>query len=342
MALKQRILAALRRSSAYDVLRLVRDARAIRMNIKTFGYELAREAQLLRSDKILTSTDPGIQGLTSKASTQDDIESDWFVYWCQQINAAPTYHRKLWEFAFALQVLYDHDLLRADAMGIGFGCGEEPLPSYFASKGIYSTVTDLEPARVAELGWAKSEQHAKSRDSVYYDDIVTKDVFDKFVRHEFVDMNAIQKFETEYDFCWSICAMEHLGDIERGLRFVENAMAVLRPGGVAVHTTEFNFAEEEGATLDRGPTVLFQRSHFEKLVERLTASGHRVLAPDFSIGSQILDKFVDIPPYSVAEGGLFQQKIWRSGECAAHLKLSVAGIPATCFGIVVIKDGLRQ
>jgi SAM-dependent methyltransferase len=341
MALKQRILAAIRSSRAYDVLRLVRDARAIRMNIKTFGYELAREAQQLRGDKNVTLTRPGIQGLTSKASTQDDIESDWFVYWCHRINAAPTYHRKLWEFAFALQVLDDHQLLSAGAKGIGFGCGEEPLPSYFASEGIYSTVTDLEPARVAELGWAKSEQHAKSRDSVFYDDIVDKVTFDKYVRHEFVDMNAIQKFDMEYDFCWSICAMEHLGDIERGLRFVENAMGVLKPGGLAVHTTEYNFAEEEGATLDRGPTVLFQRSHFETLVKRLAAAGHLVLAPDFSIGSKILDKFVDIPPYSAAEGGRFQQKIWRSRECAAHLKLSVAGIPATCFGIVVIKDGLR-
>ncbi len=57
-------------------------------------------------------------------------------------------------------------------------------------------------------------------------------------------------------------------------------MRTLKPGGLAVHTTEFNFLDEEH-TIDNWPTVLYQRAHFERLAEALRADGHRVAPLDF-------------------------------------------------------------
>ena len=116
-------------------------------------------------------------------------------------------------------------------------------------------------------------------------------------------MTAIPADLAGFDFCWSLCAFEHLGSIEAGLRFVEASLAPLRPGGTAVHTTEFNI-NANGPTIDNWPTVLFQRRHMEALAARLAAQGHQVAPFDFDAGDKPLDRFV-----------------------------------ATCFGLVVTKAG---
>lgn len=336
MGLIDRLRRRYEASRLHQLRLLLQDSDAIRGNVKNFGYQLARDA-VERRGEVDVSAEPQRRGLVSKPTTQADMESAWFAYWCSQVKAAPIYHRKLWEFAFALQVLHDQGLLREGARGIGFGCGEEPLASYFASKSMDVLVTDLDSTQVAGQGWTETGQHAGTLESAFFPDIVDRARFARHVTHRFVDMNAIPRFDAPFDFCWSICAMEHLGDIERGLRFVENSMSVLKPGGVAIHTTEFNFNGAD-RTVSEGPTVLYLRRHFEDLEKRLAAQGCRMLGPDFSVGTGPLDRFVDIPPYAFGEGGWFNMKTWTSREQAAHLKLLVFGYPSTCFGIVAVKD----
>jgi hypothetical protein len=125
--------------------------------------------------------------------------------------------------------------------------------------------------------------------------------------------------------------MEHLGSIRHGLDFVINTMKTLRSGGVSVHTTEFNFNNDE-QTLDNNPhCVLFQKRHFAQLAEELTNRGYEVFPLDFSVGNKPLDSFIDIPPYG---------SHWPEGQGAgqsivtAHIKSAVAGYASTCFGII--------
>jgi len=124
---------------------VIKDINAIKLNSKNFGYELAKRLAVdLRL--IGVPTEPGFHNLVSKPTTQKDIESPWFRYWCNELKVSPIYHRKLWEFSFCLQVLHEHGIFEKEAVrGVGFGCGQEPLASYFASKNIAVTVTDLEP-----------------------------------------------------------------------------------------------------------------------------------------------------------------------------------------------------
>jgi hypothetical protein len=61
-----------------------------------------------------------------------------------------------------------------------------------------------------------------------------------------------------YDFLWSSCALEHLGSLDAGLDFVVNAMDLLKPGGTAIHTTEFNLSSDD-ETLTSGPCVIYRR-----------------------------------------------------------------------------------
>ncbi len=312
----------------------VKDIEAIRLNIKNFGYFLGKNYQH-RLNNIEIVDKPVIQGLGSKPTTQADMESKWFRYWCNELHIAPIYHRKLWEYAFVLQCLHENNLLLPGKSGLGFGCGEEPVASYFASKGINAHVTDLEIEKVVGTGWLETNQHASNLEAAFHPAICSREKFEAHVSHEYVDMNNIpSKLSAEYDFCWSICAMEHLGSIEKGLNFVEKSLDTLKPGGIAIHTTEYNYLSED-LTIDNWPTVLFLKKHLELLARHLKESGHQIFGPSFDVGDGVLDRFIDIPPYSVDEG--FKKNYWTSIKQDAFLKLSIGGFACTCFGIVIRK-----
>ena len=292
-------------------------------NVKVLGYHIARQLAS-KLPTVPTAGMPARVGLASKACTQDDIESSWFAYWCKRLKVAPVYHRKLWEFCYILQALFDAGALRSAASGIGFGCGEEPLPSLFASMGISVTATDA-PGEIARAWATSGGQYAHSLNNLFRADLCHRSEFDSLVSLKYVDMNNIpHTFAGKFDFAWSSCALEHLGSIAHGLRFLEETLKCLKPGGVAVHTTELNFTSDED-TIDNGGTVLFLRKHFTEIAQRLTEKGCRVEALDFNTGSGFLDQFIDVPPYEGAED--------------AHLRLIFAGFGTTSFGLIVRNAG---
>ena len=314
------------------LLNAVRDVRVLSLNMKAFGYELAQRL----ADVLPPRTDTQAQtiGLSSKMSVQGDIESEWVAHWCAELRTPVLYHRKLWELAYVLQAMHEGGVLRPGARALGFGCGGEPIASYLAAQGLGVTVTDLPIEASKGLGWIETNQHASSLDSAYHPGFLSRELFDQRVAFRPVDMMAIPADLTGYDACWSICALEHLGSIANGLAFIRRSLDTLRPGGVAVHTTEFNI-ESEGPTIDNWPSVLFQRRHMERLAAELEADGHHVAPFDFALGEQPLDRFIDVPPFihDLPE----EWAKWMGAP--AHLKVSVDGFVATCFGLVVTKGG---
>jgi 2-polyprenyl-3-methyl-5-hydroxy-6-metoxy-1,4-benzoquinol methylase len=312
-------------------LRLIANAiDPLALNIKQMGYSLAR--QLAAALPPPTGTHASKQNLANGLSTQTAMESEWVAHWCGELKIPVTYHRKLWELCFVLQSLFDADMIGPGKRGLGFGCGAEPLPSYLAANGVSVTATDLPAADAMSLGWVQSGQHATVRELAYMDHLVDRAAFDAHVALRSVDMNHIPADLTDYDFCWSICALEHLGSIANGLAFVENAMDCLRPGGLAVHTTEFNI-RADGPTVDNWTTVAFQRGHMEELAQRLRAQGHDVAPFDFDLGGGVLDRFVDMPPY---QGELSTELDEWLGP-PAHLKMSIDGMIVTCLGLAIRK-----
>ena len=311
---------------------VAKDIEAIKLNIKFFGYELAQRLKdaLPKSDN---PSHPGHVGLKSKPSTQSDIEANWVAYWAKKLNIGVVYHRKVWELCYALQALSERGALREGARGLGFGCGQEPIPSLLASMGVNVTVTDLEPEAAQEQGWLATHQHTTSLDMCFHPNLVDKYVFSEHVRLEYADMNSIPAHLRNYDFCWSICAFEHLGSIARGLDFVENSLETLVKGGIAVHTTEFNFTNDD-QTIDNWPTVLFQKQHFQELAARLEKCGHTVSELDFDVGCKPMDKFIDLPPH-LHDFKSIMKNSWSHG--GAHLKIAIDGFPSTCFGIIIKK-----
>jgi len=295
-------------------------------NVKQMGYELglllAEKHGLGRKVAAAPKTD-----LKSKLCTQADCDSDWFTFWLHELKARPHYHRKQWEFAYIAQALWQHGKLKPGLRGVGFGCGVEPLPSLFAKYGATVVATDMDPAGPGSKEWAATQagQVGALRNGAICPDNARL----MKISLEFVDMNDIPaRLHGQFDFCWSSCALEHLGTLDKGLLFIENSLKTLKPGGVAVHTTEYNL-EQEGATLDNWSTVLYQRRHLEPFVARLKTLGYRVAPLDLDAGNGILDRYVDIPPF---EGTYYPQEAnW------AHLKLCVAGLACTSAGLIITK-----
>lgn len=269
------------------------------------------------ADPVPTLRDP-----RSQACTQAQMEEPAYAYWCAAIGEVPRHHRKQWEFCYILQALARTGKLAPDMRGLGFGVGEEPLAALMAQRGVEVLATDLDQSRAAALGWVDTDQHAAGKAALNNRALCDPDSFARLVDYRVVDMNHVPSdLAGRFDFCWSACALEHLGSIANGLAFIEKSIACLVPGGVAVHTTEFNCSSDND-TLDDASTVLFRQRDFLRLADRLRARGHRIDLT-FDLGDQPLDRHIDMAPYSADR----------------HLKLMIEKWVTTSFGLIIQKGG---
>ena len=308
-----------------------RDLEHVRLNSKVLGSFMARELYLAAGlDRRDFPPHPVHVGLTSKLCVQADIEADWTRYWCGQLRMAPAYHRKLWEDCFVMQALWEAGMLTSGRRGLGFAVGIERLPCYLAGQGVQVLATDLSGEDQRAAGWRRTDQHAESLRQLHDADLCAWDTFERLCSFRPVDMTAIpEDLDGSFDFCWSVCSFEHLGSIETGLAFVANSLRCLRPGGIAVHTTEYNLSTGD-ETIDFSSTVLFQQRHLNDLRQRLAIEGHELLALDLDPGSNPLDSFVDVPPFP----GDPKPSSLRLPD-APHLRLSTDGFPVTSVGLIV-------
>jgi SAM-dependent methyltransferase len=264
---------------------------------------------------------PAAIPLTSKLCRQADFALDAYRFWAAAIRESPHFHRKQWEWFFIAQALHERGLLREGTRGLGFGVGREPLTPLFASLGCHVIATDQSPAAAAAAGWTKTGEHAASLDMLDPRSICDPATLARRVEFRVVDMNDIPAdLSGRFDFCWSSCCFEHLGSLEHGARFVERSLDTLKPGGIAVHTTEFNLSSD-GDTLESPDLSIYRRRDIEGLIERLGRLGHRVSPVDWNTGAGIVDGVVDLPPYSNR----------------THLRLRIGRFDCTSIGLIVTK-----
>lgn len=261
---------------------------------------------------------PTLASPTSQLCTESQFREPVYASWCEALKETPILHRKQWEFVYILQALRHHGMLGEGRRGLGFGCGKEPLAAVMAQLGCSVLATDLAADSAAGRGWIETAQHAAALEDLNARGICDRATFAQRVHFRPEDMNAIGADLRGFDFVWSSCAFEHLGSIAHGLRFVENAMQCLAPGGIAVHTTEFNLTSNY-RTLESRDLVIFRKHDIEHLVRSLQRAGHTVSPLNLNPGSGELDRHVDLPPY----------------RQEPHLRLQLADYVTTSVGLVV-------
>ena len=273
-----------------------------------------------RADLSLYHNDASCDRLISSLCTFDQLDSLPFRNWSQAIREPWRPHRKLWELSFICQALEERGCLAPGKAGLGFAVGMEKLPAFFASRGCRILASDLPSDDQRNKAWAASGQWASGLVSLNEAGLCDPAEFRRLVSFRPIDMNEIPADLSGFDFNWSTCSFEHCGTIELGLRFLEEQMRCLLPGGIAVHTTEFNLSSNE-ETVSEGSYVLFRLKDIEQIVRELRSQGHDVEPIDLTTGAKELDSYIDSPPYT-------QDR---------HLRLDLSGFASTSIALIIRK-----
>ena len=231
-------------------------------------------------------------------------------------------HRKVWEWCAIAEALEERGMLHPGSKGLGFAVGTEPLPSLFAGLGCTITATDC-PEAARSAGWRNTGQLSCSVGDLHWPKIVDRGLFERSVEFQTADMRDLTTIEPgAYDFLWSACAFEHLGSLQAGTTFVVDSLACLRPGGIAVHTTEFNVGSN-AETIQSGDSVIYRRRDLEALDRDLRRHGAAIEDLDFEAGAGAADIDYDYPPY------------YSHGR--QHVKLLLGGHISTSIVLIVRK-----
>jgi SAM-dependent methyltransferase len=277
---------------------------------------MIRQRIFVPSFPVLDQHSPFMQYSTCSAT---DLLHPRYAEMCAMLGLPPMYQRKFWEWAYIIHHLREAGMLSEGRRGLGFGVGKERLPALFAKFGCQVTATDAPSEIGIASGWSTSNQHSAALAELKSPEIVADAIFDARVTHQPCDMNAIGDSLRDFDFTWSSCCFEHLGDLEAGLQFVINSVEkTLKPGGVAVHTTEYNLSSND-ETVESGDTVIYRKRDMEDLISRLRERGHEVHSFVAAPHAHPLDFHVDAPPYIDNP----------------HLKLRLASYTTTSAGICV-------
>jgi 2-polyprenyl-3-methyl-5-hydroxy-6-metoxy-1,4-benzoquinol methylase len=229
-------------------------------------------------------------------------------------------HRKVWEWAAIHRALDERGMLAAGRRGLGFAVGQEPLAGCFANRGVQVLATDLDDMDTAK-GWADTGQHAANREVLYHERLHDRSAFERNVTFRPADMTDLSSLPVEdFDFVWSACSLEHLGTLKHGIDFVLNSTRLLRPGGVGVHTTEYNLSSDT-ETIEAGYTVIYRERDLRQLDRDLRRQGAGLEPLDLHGGTHEFDLKADFAPYH-ANG-------------RKHVKLNIEGHICTSVLLIV-------
>ena len=190
------------------------------------------------------------------------------------------FHRKIWEFNQALYGLRTLRRLAPDATALGIGCGHEELMYFLANRIGRVVATDLYEG--VYLG-GESAADVLAHPAKYAPFHFRED------RLEVRQMNALAlQFEAgSFDFVFCLSSLEHFGSEDDKLAALREMHRVLKPGGVAVLTTEIVLNR-----LGRG-SQYFQR---ETLTRLIGAAGFSLDGPvDFDVEQEYSARPLALP-----------------------------------------------
>jgi SAM-dependent methyltransferase len=249
--------------------------------------------------------------------------SDFYKYqkYCKTLFEVTKYNRKSWEYLFALEAFSTGKRAKPGGRALGFGVGVEIVPSVLAALGVEVVATD----QAESAGWELNREYLTTKADLHHSRFVSAEQFDKLVSVERVDMRAIPPhlMRGEFDYVWSLGSLEHLGSLDASNEFIFDSLKCLKPGGRAIHTTEF--AIFPYAAITAGPTIFYNYESLPSIIMRLTERGYRCEL-DWDMGSLPMDYWVDFPPY----------------DLKYHLKLWYNGIVCTSVALVIDKPNPTQ
>ena len=253
-----------------------------------------------------------------QAPTLEQLQSLPARFWLSELCYPTNYSdRKSWEYVWLMQVLACKGMMAPGRQGLGFAVGREPITAYLASRGVDVLATDAPQSIVGEQ-WVESGQYARCVSDLNYANLCDVDTMQQRVRFRSVDMNNIDADLQSFDFCWSLCAIEHLGNFDLLEAFIFASLKTLKPGGWSIHSGELFCGPAHQQPPTSGHTIHPSAEQYIAMATRLKAAGHLVMPLNFQLGEDIVDQLIDQPPYS-----------------DRHIKLNYMGTDTTSWGLIV-------
>ena len=161
----------------------------------------------------------------------------------------PGRHRKAWEFIHVYKGLKSLGLLDGTKRCLGLGVGHECLVYAFTNVCERVVATDLYESQ----SWSTA---AMTVEDVYNRNTIPYDRAKLTVQH--MDMTQIDYPDNSFDIIWSCCAVEHVHNFALLHQVYREIYRVLKPGGVAAITTEYNPSPHHSYE----PNMLFTDQHW--------------------------------------------------------------------------------
>jgi SAM-dependent methyltransferase len=191
-------------------------------------------------------------------------------------------HRKAWEWAIGIIAMRRFGKLNEKSTAIGVGVGREEVLFYLANKLYHRYATDLYDVN-SWKNFAPSdlpENPKKYAPFPYKEDALT------VLR---MDGTKLEFPSESFDIAFSFSSIEHFGDRKNhsgALRSVKEMERVLKPGGLAVITTEYIINDKEH------PEFFNKRTIYSDLVDKFEKL--KLVEPlDLRITTKTLDTVID-------------------------------------------------
>ena len=211
----------------------------------------------------------GKLALCKVCDRSDWLNAEWQAV-RKELHLRNDLHRKPWEFVNGIMGLKRLGVITSDAMALGLGCGCE-TPMFYLANGVY---------------------HVYATDINY--EAETPYTYGRF---SMLNMDACKNTfgDNAFDFVFAFCAIEHFPR-EQAQIAMKDIERVLKPGGVAVLSTELNMGNVHRAETfmeDELYEILINSTGM-KLIENI----------DFRVSQSLIDNPLDISQGNVPRNAL--------------------------------------
>ena len=217
--------------------------------------------------------------------------ADWFDPEFQKVlneelQEPARFHRKQWEFVTIFLTLQKYGMLKADKLGLSLGGGNERV--------LYSIARHIKQLVVTDLYDNETSWDCARTDDP--DEFIKASkpfaVEDKKLKALRMDMRYLDFAENSFDFCYSSCAIEHIGKFEDFVQHLNEVYRCLKEDGIYVFTTELQLGD---TTIKDPNNYIFSPAYLNYIIE------HNKLTPDCDPDISITEHSVNFPlPSNIA------------------------------------------
>jgi SAM-dependent methyltransferase len=243
-----------------------------------------------------------------------------------ELKESARLHRKQWEFAMIFLTLKKMGLLKENSVGLSVGGGNERV--------LYSIAQYIKKLFVTDLyDDNTSWDCARTQDP---DEFIKASkpfpVDDNKIQALKMDMRFLEFDDNSFDFCYSSCAIEHIGEQKDFIQHFNEVNRVLKDGGIYVLTTELQFGEQ---TIPDPNNYIFSKKYLADLISESD------LEPVSDVNVELSKNEINYPFPSNIKNALFHGHNFINEKIFGHFPHTIllrGNVPFTSVLLILKKS----